>query len=114
MDKMERMERKKMYFLLQNQKQTLVVCSFNGKEVDSVLKFDGKEWVGDSEVDEVVRRCVKLDLMDKIAKKITSDYQYDKILNQKRQARIQADKIAEKELIEKIEQRDSDNSDDTK
>ena len=106
-EKMERMERRKKYYLLANQKQTLVSFDFNGKDLSNVLKFDGKDWVYDDEVNEVVRRCFDLYVMDKIATKIRSDYDYDRILNAKREQRKIEDINKEKELIERIEKRDA-------
>ena len=106
-DKIERMERRKKYYLLANQKQTLVSFDYNGKDLSNVLKFDGKDWVYDDEVNEVVRRCFDLYVMDKIATKIKSDYDYDKILRAKREQRLLDDEIAEKELLARIEKRDA-------
>ena len=118
---MERMNRKKIYYLLANEKQTLVSCDYNGKEISNILKFDGNEWVPDNEVYEVVIRCFKIDVMDKIAMQITSDYEYDKILNAKKEHRKLADQIAHEELLARIEKRDAEkadtnttNTDDTK
>ena len=106
-DKMERMDRKKRYYLISNEKQTLVACDLEKNEITAVRKFDGKDWVEDDEVFEVVRRCYHVYVMDDIAKHLTSDFEFDRIINQKREARKIADEQAQAELLEKIEKRDA-------
>lgn len=106
-DKMERMDRKKRYYLMANQKQTLIACKLSSNEIESVLKFDGKDWVEDPEVFEVVRRCYHVYVMDNIAKHLTSDFEFDRLVNQKREERRIADEKAQAELLEKIAQRDA-------
>ena len=106
-EKMERMDRKKRYYLISNEKQTLIACELEKNEIKNVLKFDGKDWVEDNEVFEVVKRCYQIYVMDDIAKHLTSDFEFDRIINQKREARKIADEQAEAELLEKIEKRDA-------
>lgn len=70
----------KLYYVLGNQKQTLISCTLVDKEITEVLKHDGTDWVPDLEVDRIIKRCYELDLMTKIATKIPSEYELRKVL----------------------------------
>ena len=75
------MDRNKIYYLLYNEKQTLVSCTFENKQISKVLKYKEKNWIEDAELETIIKKCYPLNLMGRISKKITSDYDLRKVVS---------------------------------
>lgn len=84
------MDRSKLYYVIKNEKETLIECTLADKKtLSSVLKFNGKDWVEDKEVEEVAKKCFELGVIYKLGRKLVTLYEIKKAIEEKRQQYLQ-------------------------